>query len=70
MESSEIGIINALVQLGFAASKGEAKRKIAEGAVKADDVVISNPDFILRVGPTPHKISLGKKKHGILTAAA
>jgi tyrosyl-tRNA synthetase len=67
---SAIGILDALIQLGFAASKGEAKRKIAEGAVKADDTVINDPDFMLRARATPHKISLGKKKHGIVTLAA
>ena len=70
IDGGEVGIIDALIQLGFAASKGEAKRKIAEGAVKADDAVISDPDFMLRAGATPHKISLGKKKHGIVTLAA
>ena len=38
-------------------------------AVKADDAVISDPDFMLRADATPHKISLGKKKHGIVTLA-
>jgi tyrosyl-tRNA synthetase len=66
IENGEIGIVDALVQLGFVTSKGEAKRKIAEGAVKADDGVISDPDFLFRFGPTPRKLSLGKKKHGIL----
>lgn len=61
-----IGIVDALVLLGFATSKGDAKRKVAEGAVKADDNVINDPDFVFRFGPTPRKISLGKKKHGIL----
>jgi tyrosyl-tRNA synthetase len=70
VEGGQIAILDALIQLGFAASKGEAKRKVAEGAVKADDVVISDPDFMLLVGPTPHKISLGKKKHGMLTKGA
>jgi tyrosyl-tRNA synthetase len=70
IDGGQIAILDALIQLGFATSKGEAKRKIAEGAVKADDVVISDPDFMFRVGPAPHKISLGKKKHGILTIAA
>ena len=70
IDGGEVGIIDTLIQLGFAASKGDAKRKIAEGAVKADDAVISDPDFMLRAGSTPHKISLGKKKHGIVTLAA
>lgn len=66
IEGGAIGIIDALVQLGFAASKGEAKRKIAEGAVKADNGVIQDADFVLQFGPGPCKLSLGKKKHAIL----
>ena len=70
IENGEIGIIDALIALGFAASKGEAKRKIAEGAVKTDDIVISDPDFGFQLGAAQVKVSLGKKKHGILTKAA
>ncbi len=64
---SAINILDALVQIGFVSSRGEAKRKVAEGAVKADDEPVSDPDFIIRLGPNPRKISLGKKKHGLLT---
>ncbi len=56
-------VAQALVGLGFAASNGEAKRKIAEGAVRLDDVVVSDPAMVV----TPGKLSLGKKKHGLLT---
>ena len=34
---SSIGLLGALTGLGFCASNGEAKRKIAEGAVRVDD---------------------------------
>jgi tyrosyl-tRNA synthetase len=53
-----------LVGLGFVASNGEAKRKIAEGAVKVDGEVISDPQAV--VAP-PARVSLGKKKYGLLT---
>ena len=64
--SGEVTIMEALIGLGFVTSKGEARRKIAEGAVRADGTVITDPDHILHFGPTPRKISLGKKKHGLL----
>jgi len=64
---SEIGIVQALAALGFAASNGEARRKIAEGAVKVDGVVVIDPALIVSVGDTV-RVSLGKKRHGLLTA--
>ena len=57
-----MSVLAALTGLGFCASNGEAKRKIAEGAVRLDDVVISDPALIVTTG----KLSLGKKKHALL----
>ncbi|MGQ0589343.1 MAG: tyrosine--tRNA ligase [Sphingosinicella sp.] len=64
--TGDIDIVSALIGLGFVASKTEARRKIAEGAVRADGEVIKEPEFRLYFGPTPRKVSLGKKKHGLL----
>jgi tyrosyl-tRNA synthetase len=66
----EIGIVVALTALGFAASNGEARRKIGEGAVRLNGVTISDPGFaiVLEEGE-PLKLSLGKKKHALLTRA-
>jgi tyrosyl-tRNA synthetase len=63
-----ISILAALTGLGFCASNGEAKRKIAEGAVRLDDQPISDPATIISVTGDPVKLSLGKKKHALLTA--
>jgi len=63
----DIGIVQALTGLGFAASNGEARRKIAEGAVRINDAVVSDPYLAVGVSDQPVKISLGKKKHGLLT---
>ncbi len=52
-----------LVGLGFVASNGEAKRKIAEGAVKIDGEAVSDPQAVVNA---PAKVSLGKKKHGLV----
>jgi tyrosyl-tRNA synthetase len=60
-------IMDVLLALGFVASKGEAKRKIAEAAVKIDDVAVSEIDALVSPGDAPVKISLGKKKHGLVT---
>jgi tyrosyl-tRNA synthetase len=61
-----ISVLDALTGLGFCASNGEAKRKIAEGAVRVDDQVVRDPSLIIQVPNNPVKVSLGKKKHGLL----
>jgi tyrosyl-tRNA synthetase len=63
----EIGIVAALTGLGFAASNGEARRKIGEGAVKLDGVAVRDPALVVRVTGDAVKLSLGKKRHGLLT---
>ena len=63
-----IGLVAALTGLGFATSNGEARRKIAEAAVRVDGAVVSDPALEIAVGAEAVKISLGKKKHGLLIA--
>jgi tyrosyl-tRNA synthetase len=63
-----ISVVDALTGLGFCASNGEAKRKIAEGAVRIDDQVVSDASLIIQVPNNPVKVSLGKKKHGLLVS--
>src|SRR6185503_47539 len=59
-------VAQALTQLGFTASNGEAKRKVAEGAVRLGDQLVSDPAQVIEVAGEPLKLSLGKKKHGLL----
>jgi len=61
-----MNIAHALTALGFTPSNKEAKRKIAEGAVRIDDVTVDDPGLILIPSPEPLKLSLGRKKHGLL----
>jgi len=61
-----VSILAALTGLGFCASNGEAKRKLAEGAVRVDDQLVSDPAHVVAVGDNPVKLSLGKKRHGLL----
>ena len=57
----------ALTALGFAASGGEAKRKLAEGAVRLDGEAVSDPAHEIRLAPgVEARLSLGKKRHAIL----
>ena len=63
-----IGIVDALVGIGFAASRGEAKRLVAGGGARIDGESVSDDAFHIPVaGET--RISSGKKKHGILRPA-
>ena len=64
--AEDISIIAALTRLGFCSSNGEAKRKIAEGAVRLDDQPVSDPFLVIQISTKPVKVSLGKKRHGLL----
>ena len=62
-----IAVVEALVGLGFVASNGEARRKIAEGAVRAGGEIVTDAAAKVVIGPDPVRLSLGKKRHGLLT---
>ena len=61
-----MNIAHALTAIGFTPSNKEAKRKIAEGAVRLDDVPVNDPTLTVTVMAQPVKLSLGKKRHGLL----
>ena len=56
-----ISVVDALRELGFAASNKEARRKLDEGAVKVDGVVIRDPHHLIIPGTDPVPLSLGAK---------
>jgi len=60
-----VNVAHALTQLGFTPSNKEAKRKIAEGAVRLNDEVVSDPGLVVSAAE-PVKLSLGRKKHALL----
>ena len=65
LPTAGLGIIEALVGLGFAASRGEAKRLVAGGGARVDGVAITAEGHHI-AGGAELRISSGKKKHGIL----
>lgn len=67
VDGEGIRLAAACSALGFTGSGGEAKRKIAEGAVRLDDVTVTDAALLIAVpaGET-RKLSLGKKRHGII----
>ena len=63
MQSKEVvsdNIIDCLVEVGFAKSKGEARRLIEGGGVSVDDTNVSGFDVVL---PTEFILHKGKKAH-------
>ena len=67
IDSAGSTLVAALVAIGFTSSNGEARRKIAEGAVRIDGDPASDPALVLSLAPgEERKLSLGKKRHGIL----
>jgi tyrosyl-tRNA synthetase len=63
-----IGIVDALVGLGFAKSKGEARRLIAGGGARLDGEKVADEAFTVTVS-ADRRLSAGKKHHGILRAS-
>ncbi len=60
-----IAVVDALVEIGFAASRGEAKRLIAGGGARLDGAQITDEAAQI-AGGTEYRLSAGKKKHGII----
>ena len=66
-DDDDLPIVTILIGLGFVDSKAEARRKIGEGAVRVSGEIVSDPMAVVETADEPVKISLGKKKHGLLT---
>ena len=65
-----IMLIDALLELGFAASRGEAKRLIAGGGARVDGEAVKDDAFRINFQETNEvRVSSGKKKHGVLRPA-
>jgi tyrosyl-tRNA synthetase len=61
-----IGFADALVGLGLATSRKEARRLIAQGGARVDGEVVTDEAATIQV-EAQVRISAGKKKHGLLT---
>ena len=67
-----LSVLDAFVNIGFCASKGEVRRMIKQGGVKINDADISDENYRLSSADVKDgqiKLSLGKKKHGLLKSA-
>jgi len=60
----------ACTEVGFTVSNAEAKRKIAEGAVRIDDLPVTDPGHLIQLSAgEERKLSLGRKRHAVLRLA-
>jgi len=66
MPAAGIGLVEALVQLGLAASNGEAKRLIKGGGARIDGNAIADERHQIIPGEADIRLSAGKKKHGLI----
>jgi tyrosyl-tRNA synthetase len=67
--SGSTGLVDALIGLGFCASKGEARRLIAGGGARVDGEKVADESFTIVMTGNPVRVSAGKKHHGLLTPA-
>ena len=68
VEGGSIALVDALVGLGFAASKGEARRLIKGGGARVDGEKAVDEFLVIAIGAEPVRLSAGKKNHGLLVA--
>ncbi len=61
-----IGIVDALVALGLATSRGEARRLIRGGGARIDGEKVGDEAALVAVGDAPVRVSAGRKLHGVL----
>jgi tyrosyl-tRNA synthetase len=63
--AAPVSIVEALIGLGFAASKGEARRLVAGGGARVDGEAVADEAVLVAPGA---KVSAGKKRHGLVVA--
>ena len=64
-----IGVLDAFLQIGFVASKGEARRLIKQAGLKINDKPVTDENYIITSADLVDgavKISQGKKKFGLI----
>ncbi|HAW33062.1 MAG TPA: hypothetical protein DCX19_00200 [Alphaproteobacteria bacterium] len=67
--AENLPLTEALVRLKLTASKGEAKRLIAQNGVKINDAAAAGENIVLTAADLKDgqiKLSVGKKKHGLV----
>lgn len=63
-------LVDALIALGFATSKGDARRLIKGGGARVNGEKIADESFSIAVGRETIRLSAGKKLHGTIVSDA
>ncbi|HUR42628.1 MAG TPA: S4 domain-containing protein, partial [Aestuariivirga sp.] len=67
-----VGLLQANVAAGFASSNSEARRSIQGGAIRVNDILVSDDKMMLNASHLNAegaiKLSMGKKKHVLIRA--
>ena len=67
--NSGIGGLDAFLQIGFVASKGEARRLIKQSGLKINDKPVVDENYVITTADLVDgavKIAQGKKKFGLI----
>ena len=64
--TGSIPLVDALVALGFAASRGEARRLIKGGGARVDGEKVADEAAVVTLAGASVRVSAGKKHHGIV----
>ena len=67
--NSGIGVLDAFLQIGFVASKGEARRLIKQSGLKINDKPVVDENYVITTADLVDgavKIAQGKKKFGLI----
>ena len=64
-----LGIVQLLVRSGLSASGKDAKRLIAEGGARMNDVAVTDAGVRVAASDLPLKLTAGKKRHAMITRA-
>lgn len=67
--SAGIGVLDAFLQIGFVASKGEARRLIKQAGLKINDKPVTDENYVITSADVVDgavKIAQGKKKFGLI----
>lgn len=68
--STGIALLDLLVEAGFAASKGEARRLVQGGGIRCNDNIVSDDKFVAKESDLTSegyiKLSAGKKRHALV----
>lgn len=63
-----VPLVDALVGLGFCASKGEARRLIRQGGARVGGEKVADEAATVTPGADPVRVSAGRKHHGLVVA--